>query len=233
MAAVNIAVIPARGGSQRIPHKNIREFCGQPIIAWPIEAALASGLFEQVVVSTDCPLIAETAVRFGAVVPFLRPASLADHHTPTMPVIRHAIEQLNQAGVHPELVCCIYATAPLLEPGDLLAAHDLLKNDTTLEFAFSVAGFGFPIFRALRIENGRTEMFWPEFEQTRSQDLPEAWHDAGQFYFGRTEAFLRRDGFFSARSAPVILPRHRVQDIDTEEDWMRAEALFRMQGCSL
>ncbi len=224
---VNVAIVPARGGSQRIRDKNIRDFCGKPIIAWSIEAALESSLFSQVIVSTDSPRIAEVARHHGATVPFLRPAELADERTPTLPVIRHAIEELALTGESPELVCCIYATAPMLDAGDLRQARDLLRDDRDLEFAFAVTTFAFPIFRALRIENHRVSMFWPEHELTRSQELPEAWHDAGQFYFGRRESFLKHDRLFTARSAPVVVPRHRVQDIDTPEDWVRAEALFR------
>ncbi len=224
---VNIAIIPARGGSKRIRHKNIRPFCGRPMIAWSIDAARNSGLFQQIIVSTDSPQIAGVARDCGARVPFLRPAELSDDVTPTIPVLRHAIHQLAGDAAPPDFVCCIYAAAPLIEPADLMRALELLQQDPELEFAFPVTRFSFPIFRAVRIDNNRTSMIWPEHELTRSQDLPEAWHDAGQFYFGRTRAFMANDGFFSARSAPVILPGHRVQDIDTEEDWVRAEALFR------
>jgi N-acylneuraminate cytidylyltransferase len=224
---VNIAIIPARGGSKRIRNKNVREFCGRPMIAWSIDAARNSSLFDQIVVSTDCSQIAEVARQCGARVPFMRPAELSDDHTPTIPVIRHAIEQLASAGRQADFVCCIYATAPFIEPNDLHSAWQLLQSDPDLEFAFPVATFAFPIFRALRIENDRTTMIWPEHELTRSQDLPETFHDAGQFYFGRTTAFHTREGFFSANSAPVVLPRERVQDIDSEEDWARAEAMFR------
>jgi N-acylneuraminate cytidylyltransferase len=145
-------------------------------------------------------------------------------------VIRHAIEWLGGSGIDPEFVCCLYATAPMVEVDDLRRSLDRLQRDPDLEFVFPVTSWEFPVFRALRIVDDRTTMFWPEYELTRSQDLPEAWHDAGQFYFGRRRAFLERDGFFSARSAPLILPRNRVQDIDSEEDWIRAESLFRLQG---
>ena len=225
---LNIAIIPARAGSKRIPDKNIRPFCGRPMVAWSIDTALQSGLFDQVIVSTDSERIAEVARQLGATVPFMRPANLSDDHTPTIPVIRHAIEWLMESGIQPEFVCCIYATAPMIDADDLRRAIEKLQSDPGLEFAFPVTSFGFPIFRALQINDDRTSMFWPEHELTRSQDLPEAWHDAGQFYFGRTSAFMQHDGIFSARSTPVCLPRYRVQDIDTEEDWVRAEAMFRM-----
>ncbi len=199
------------------------------MIARSIDVALQSGLFDQVIVSTDSLRIAEIARQHGAEVPFMRPAPLSDDFTPTLPVIRHAIEWLKETGIEPEFVCCIYATAPMIEMDDLHKAFARLQSDAMLEFAFPVTSFGFPIFRALRIERDRTTMFWPEYELTRSQDLPEALHDAGQFYFGRSEAFMQREGIFSARSAAVILPRYRVQDIDTEDDWVRAEALFRVR----
>lgn len=198
------------------------------MIAWSIDAALQSGLFQQVFVSTDSQRIADIARQHGADVPFMRPASLSDDRTPTMPVIRHAIEWLQEEGIPAEFICCLYATAPMIQVDDLRVAFEKLQSDDRLEFAFPVTSFGFPIFRALKIKDDRTSMFWPERELTRSQDLPEAWHDAGQFYFGRTSAFMQHEGVFSARSAPVVLPRYRVQDIDTEEDWIRAEALFRM-----
>lgn len=226
-SSVNIAIIPARGGSKRIRHKNIREFCGRPMIAWSIEIARNCDLFDQIVVSTDCPAIAQVARDCGASVPFLRPPELSDDLTPTIPVIRHALSHIARSGTAPDYVCCIYATAPLIESQDLATALTLLRQDRDLEFAFPVTRFSFPIYRALQISNNRTSMVWPEHELTRSQDLPVAWHDAGQFYFGRPAAFFENDGFFSARSAPVVLPAHRVQDIDTDDDWIRAEALFR------
>ncbi len=226
-STVNIAIIPARGGSKRIKHKNIREFCGRPMIAWSVEIARDCGLFDQIVVSTDCPSIAGVARDCGASVPFLRPPELSDDLTPTIPVIRHALNHIVESGTAPEYVCCIYATAPLIESSDLVTALALLQQDRELEFAFPVTQFSFPIYRALQISNNRVSMIWPEHELTRSQDLPVAWHDAGQFYFGRPAAFFANDGFFSARSAPVVLPAHRVQDIDTDDDWIRAEALFR------
>jgi N-acylneuraminate cytidylyltransferase len=224
---MNIAVIPARGGSRRIRNKNVRQFCGQPMLAWSIQAAAQSQLFEQIIVSTDCPRIAATARQYGASVPFTRPACLADDHTPTIPVVQHAIEWLGQNGQPPELVCCLYATAPFVQPDDLRRGLQLLKTGPDTEFAFSVTRFSFPIQRALKIKDDRVSMFQPEHELTRSQDLEEAWHDAGQFYWGTTDAFLRHNGFYSARSAPVVIPAHRVQDIDTEDDWTRAEWMFR------
>ena len=222
-----IAVIPARGGSKRIPRKNIRDFCGKPMIAWSIDAARQSGLFEAVIVSTDDEEIAAAAASLGAEAPFRRPADLSDDHAPTIPVIAHAIRwwEANRGSL--QYCCCVYATAPFLKPKFLCKGLDTLRKTPDAEFAFSITSYAFPIFRALQIaEGGRVQMFWPENEMKRSQDLPEAWHDAAQFYWGRRDAFLAEKDFFSANSYPVILPRHLVQDIDTPEDWQRAEKMF-------
>ncbi|MBB5392529.1 MULTISPECIES: pseudaminic acid cytidylyltransferase [unclassified Herbaspirillum] len=223
---MRLAVIPARGGSKRIPRKNIKSFCGKPMIAWSISAALQSGCFDEVIVSTDDAEIADVARQWGASVPFMRPAALADDHTGTIPVIRHAIEWFGQDR-QPSQVCCIYATAPFVQADDLRRGLNvLMANDCN--YAFSVTSYPFPIQRAIRILNTeRVEMFYPEHFNTRSQDLEEAWHDAGQFYWGRTSAWKEDPAFFTPASMPVRLPRHRVQDIDTAEDWMRAEWLFK------
>jgi len=226
-----IAIIPARGGSKRIPRKNVRPFAGKPMIAWSIEAALESGVFDAVVVSTDDEEIATVASSLGAQIPFRRPSELSDDHTPTMPVIAHAIRWWEENKSPLEYGCCIYATAPFIKPEFLREGLEMLRKNPDGDFAYSVTTYAFPIFRALRMaENGRLEMFWPENEMKRSQDLPEAWHDAGQFYWGRRNAFLGPHGFFSARSYPVALPRHLVQDIDTPEDWERAEKLFAVRS---
>ncbi|MDB5339615.1 MAG: N-Acetylneuraminate cytidylyltransferase [Planctomycetaceae bacterium] len=224
---MRIAVIPARGGSKRIPRKNIKAFCGKPMIAWPIEAAKASGLFEHVVVSTDDAEIAEVARNFGAEVPFMRPATLSDDYTGTSPVIAHAIERCKEAGWVADTVCCIYATAPLLAVTDLLRGLTAL-DETGAEFAFSVTSYAFPVQRAIKLsKDGRVEMFQPAYFHTRSQDLDEAFHDAGQFYWGRASAWLEQLPLFADHSTAVQIPRFRVQDIDTSEDWERAEYLAR------
>lgn len=223
----SVAVIPARGGSKRIPRKNIRLFCGKPMIAWSIIAARESGCFERIIVSTDDKEIAATAAEWGAEVPFTRPAELADDHAGTVPVIRHAVEQLSASGRPPGQVCCIYATAPFVTPDDLRRGHRQLEAEGC-EYAFSVTTFPSPIQRALRITaGGRVEMFHPEYLEKRSQDLEEAYHDAGQFYWGKVDAWLRELPLFGDHAAPVILPRYRVQDIDTPEDWHTAETLFQ------
>lgn len=224
---MRLAIIPARGGSKRIPRKNIKPFCGKPMIAWSIEAALQSACFDQVIVSTDDAEIAEVAHQWGATVPFMRPAKLSDDHTGTIPVIRHAIEWFKIQGQSVEQACCLYATAPFVSAEDLRNGLDILQGNDC-NYAFSVTSYPFPIQRAIRINGeGRVEMFSPEHFNTRSQDLEEALHDAGQFYWGRADAWLQGKMIFSPESLPVLLPRHRVQDIDTPEDWTRAEWLFR------
>ncbi|MFM9384584.1 pseudaminic acid cytidylyltransferase [Pseudomonas sp. UV AK001] len=219
----NLAIIPARGGSKRIPRKNLKPFDGVPMIARSIRTALDSGLFEQVVVSTDDEEIAELAQAYGAQVPFLRPAELADDFTGTAAVIVHALQQLP----HFDYACCVYATAPLLQARFLREGYELLGRHPDKSFAFSVTDFGFPVQRALTLDGqGALTALYPEFRNTRSQDLPAAFQDAGQFYWGRSEAWLRGEILYSPASLPVILPRHLVQDIDTAEDWKRAEYLY-------
>ena len=224
---MKLAIIPARGGSKRIPRKNVKLFCGKPMIAWSIDAAHASGLFDHIVVSTDDIEISEVAKAYGAEVPFMRPAALSDDHTGTSPVVAHAIEWYRAQGSMPDPVCCIYATAPFVSTADLQRGLQLL-TDSGSDFAFSVTRYTFPIQRAIRLtEEGRVQMFQPEHFNTRSQDLEEAFHDAGQFYWGRAAAWIADKPVFSTVAMPVILPRHRVQDIDTPEDWERAEWMFK------
>jgi pseudaminic acid cytidylyltransferase len=224
---INVAIIPARGGSKRIPRKNIRPFCGKPMIAWPIEALRASGTVQRIVVSTDDDEIAAVAAAHGAEVPFRRPAALANDHAATLPVIAHAVAQLQAQGWVLARVCCVYATAPLLDAQDLLEARELLDR-AGVQYVFSGTTFPFPIQRALRRDaSGAIEPMFPQSIEQRSQDLPEALHDAGQFYWGRPEAFARQLPIFAPHSRIHLLPRHRVQDIDIEEDWQRAEALHR------
>lgn len=226
---MRLAVIPARGGSKRIPRKNIKPFCGKPMIAWSIEAALASGCFDRIIVSTDDEEITAVARDWGAEVPFFRPVELSGDHAGTIPVIAHAVQWQQANGKAADQVCCIYATAPFVQAQDLQTGFQTLL-DTGVDYAFSVTSFAFPIQRAIRItKEHRVEMFHPEHFHTRSQDLEEAFHDAGQFYWGKADAWLAGKPIFSPDAAPVILPRHRVQDIDTPEDWERAEWMFRAQ----
>jgi N-acylneuraminate cytidylyltransferase len=222
-----VAIIPARGGSKRIPRKNIREFCGKPMIAWSIEAAKASGCFDRVIVSTDDIEIAEVANAWGAELPFTRPAELSDDYTGTLPVIRHAVDWLQKHGDLIDYACCIYATAPFISPEDLQLGWEIIQQEGA-SFAFTVTSYAFPIQRAIRItERGRIAMFSPEYFNTRSQDLEEAWHDAGQFYWGPADAWREAAAIFTEAAVPIKLPRHRVQDIDTPDDWTRAEWMFR------
>lgn len=224
---MKLAVIPARGGSKRIPGKNIKPFGGKPIIAWSIEAARDSGCFDRIIVSTDDDAIAAFARKFGAEVPFMRPPELSDDHTGTVPVIAHAVEWQNARGPVVEEACCIYATAPFLRAVDIRRGLDILKG-TKADIAFSVTQYAAPIQRALRVtDQGRLEMFDPTQFEKRSQDLEAAWHDAGQFYWGRASAWLEQRPLFGPHAAPVKLPRYRVQDIDTPDDWKRAELLYK------
>lgn len=222
---MKIAVIPARGGSKRIPRKNIKPFCGKPMIAWSIEAANSSGLFEHVIVSTDDAEIAEVARQWGAEVPFMRPEELANDHAGTTPVIAHATQWALDQGFAVAAVCCIYATAPFIQTDDLKRGWVALDSGDW-DYAFTVTDFAAPIFRSFKqTAEGGIAMFFPEHFASRSQDLPVALHDAGQFYWGRPTAWLAGKRIFDRHSKPVIIPRWRVQDIDTPDDWKRAELL--------
>jgi len=224
---MKVAIIPARGGSKRIPRKNIREFCGKPMIAWSIEAARTADCFDRVIVSTEDSEIAEVAREWGAEVPFHRPEELANDYAGTVAVMQHAVEWLQANGEDPETVCCLYATAPFVSASDLSRGEELLQEQGS-SYALSVTSFPFPIQRAVRItESGRLAMFQPEYRNVRSQDLEEAYHDAAQFYWGRASAWQGGEPLFGEGTVPVVLPRHRVQDIDTPEDWERAERMFR------
>ena len=223
----DLCVIPARGGSKRIPRKNVRPFGGRPMIAWSIDAARRSGCFARIVVSTDDEEIAAVARAHGAETPFMRPAALADDHAGTMAVMAHAVAALEAEGERPGRVCCLYATAPLVRPGDLARGRDAMAGD--IDYALAVAAFPSPIERALRVSpEGRATMIDPARYATRSQDLEPAYHDAGQFYWGRAAAWREGRPFYGRAPAAIVLPAERVQDIDTPEDWRRAEALVRL-----
>jgi N-acylneuraminate cytidylyltransferase len=221
-----VAIIPARGGSQRIPRKNIRLLNGKPLIAYSIETALSSGLFDEVIVSTDDAEIAQIARDCGAKTPFLRPANLADHMTGTTPVMQHALQFLINEGKTPNEACLIYATCPLLTTEDL--QQGLAQLNQTTSFCFSATTFDFPIQRALHItENGELAPMFPEHIRKRSQDLVEAIHDAGQFYWASTQNWFDEE-IFGPKSKPLLLPRHRIQDLDTEEDWLRLTQIMTL-----
>ena len=228
---MNLCVIPARGGSKRIPRKNIREFCGKPMIVWSIEAAQASGCFDLIIVSTDDTEIAAVSRKCGAGVPFMRPAELADDFAGTTPAVAHAMQWHLDHGQELKAVCCLYATAPLVEPAVIRQGLELLARVSPDRFVFTATAFASPIQRALRMDrySGEAHMYQPELFSQRSQDLELSFHDAGQFYWGRPEAWLKSGNLFEG-SNPLLLPRWKVQDIDTEDDWIRAELLFK--ACS-
>ena len=224
-----VALIPARGGSQRIPGKNIKNFHGKPMIAWSIAAARASGLFDEILVSTDDEAIAAIAEECGAVTPFRRPAALSDNQAITDTVVLHALEWLADAGREPEYLCCIYPTAPLLTGSDIVKVFTALQ-ESNAHSAITAATFTHPVWRAMRQANdGYANYQWPEHRSARSQDLPELIHDAGQCYWVRVDAYRRDPRLINDRTVPVVLPRWRVQDIDTEEDWVMTERLFALQ----
>lgn len=225
---MNLCVIPARGGSKRIPRKNIKEFNDKPMIAYSIETALQSGCFDKVIVSTDDTEIAEVAKAYGAEIPFMRPEALSNDHAGTLPVIKHAVEWFEQHDIMSEHVCCLYATAPFVQSQSIQDAYAQFKV-SQVEYCFTVTSYPFPIQRAIKLtEQKRAEMFYPQYFNTRSQDLEEAYHDAGQFYWGKAEAFKREKPIFSNDSSPFILPRYLVQDIDTPEDWTQAEMMYQV-----
>ena len=224
---MNIAVIPARGGSKRIVGKNIREFVGKPLIAYSIEAARESQLFDEIVVTTDSDEIAKVALDYGATYIIRREESLANDHIGTFPVVKHAISQYEAAESSVDYVCCIYATAPFLSTERLKEGLNRLSADNSKYFAFSVTSFAFPVQRSIRLSEGGVTPVNPNLIGKRSQDLEEYYHDAGQFYWGTKEAWLTNKATFAPHSIPIILPRYLVQDIDTQEDWKRAELMYR------
>lgn len=223
---MNIAIIPARGGSKRIPRKNIKQFNGKPMISWPIEMALRSGLFDHIIVSTDDKEIADISIKFGAEVPFIRPPELSDDYCNTEEVIVHAISWMKSKKWDLDFICCIYPTSVFFNLDELQKGYDAIKNGDWA-YAFSVTDFEYPIFRSFKEHSdGGVEMFYPENFEKRSQDLPEALHDAGQFYWGNPDAWIKNLLFFDRHSFPVKIARWKVQDIDTKDDWKRAEFLF-------
>jgi pseudaminic acid cytidylyltransferase len=222
---MKIAVIPARGGSKRIPRKNIKIFCGKPMIAWSIDVAKATGLFGRIIVSTDDLEIAAVSKSFGAEVPFLRPAELSDDYAGTTEVVAHTIRWAIDQGLDLEAVCCIYATAPFVRAADIMQSWDTIALEGGA-CSFPVTDYAAPIFRSFsQLPTGGVEMFFPEHYATRSQDLPCALHDAGQFYWARPSYWLSGADFYGSSARPIVIPRWRVQDIDTQDDWERAEIM--------
>lgn len=222
-----LAIIPARGGSKRIPKKNIRAFLGQPIMAYSIQTAFASGLFAEVMVSTEDDEIARVARDYGAAVPFLRSAATAGDHAGIAEVLAEVIACYADRDRRFEWLCCLLPTAPLIRASDLQAGlQKLIAGE--FDSVFPVTEFSYPIWRSLRLEEGRVEMNWPENYAKRSQDLPPAYHDCGQFYWLRTERFLAAGRVFTQNSGALILPGTRVQDIDTEDDWLACEMKYQI-----
>ncbi len=223
-----IAIIPARGGSKRIPRKNIKEFLGKPIIAYSIEAALKSEIFDEVMVSTDDKEIAEVALKYGAKVPFFRSEATSNDFATTADVINEVIDWYEAQGCKFDVICCLYATAPFVTPEKLRAALNVIKEEN-FDSAFTCTAFSYPVLRGLVIDShGRIAMRWPEYKKSRSQDLPQFYHDAGQFYFATTKAFLKANGFWGDNTAPIIVSELEVQDLDTPTDWALAEMKYRL-----
>jgi N-acylneuraminate cytidylyltransferase len=223
-----VAIITARGGSKRIPRKNIRPFCGVPIIGYSINAALGARCFDEVMVSTDDPEIAGVAAGFGAAVPFFRTPATSDDHATTADVLAEVLAEYGRRGRRFDFGCCLYPTAPFVTADFLSAGLRLLRDDPELDSVVPVVRFGYPIQRALKIENGRLGMICPENLTRRSQDLPPAYHDVGQFYWFRVESFLRCRQLFAPKTAPLVVPEWSVQDIDNEDDWVMAETKYEV-----
>ncbi|WP_029032964.1 pseudaminic acid cytidylyltransferase [Salinimicrobium terrae] len=223
----NLCIIPARGGSKRIPRKNIKSFMGKPIIAYSIEAALKSGLFEEVMVSTDDAEIAEIAEKYGAKIPFLRSKKNADDFSTTVDVLLEVVEEYEALGKKYNNICCIYPTAPFVTDIKLSEAFEKLSREK-LDAVFPIIPFGYPIQRSYKIENNSLQFFFPEFEKSRSQDLEKAYHDAGQFYFANTAKLLVNKSIISNSTGGIIINEMEAQDIDTLEDWNLAEVKFKL-----
>jgi pseudaminic acid cytidylyltransferase len=224
---MRVAIIPGRGGSKRIPRKNVREFCGQPLIAYSVLAAKNSDLFDHIIVSTDDEQIREIANHYGAETPFVRPPELANDHATTVPVINHAVSWVQLHIGNVDHACCIYATAPFIQAEALRESYEMLISRKVGGYVFSATTMPFPVQRTFKVKpDGFVEMFEPHNYNTRSQDLEEAYQDAGQFYWGSAETYNSEKIFFSTDSMAYVLPRHMVQDIDTLEDWRRAELMY-------
>jgi N-acylneuraminate cytidylyltransferase len=227
---MKVAIIPARGGSKRIKKKNIKDFFGKPVIAYSIETAINSGCFDKVIVSTDDAEIARIAKQYGAELPFLRPKNIADDFATTADVIKHALLWYQERNIKVDLICCIYACSPFIKETDIRHSLELLSQDLDADYCFPVCEYAFPIQRAIAIdEKSRANMLEPKHLNTRSQDLPLAYHDVGQFYWGRPAAYLNDVSLFSERAIPMPISRKEVIDIDTPEDWEYALQLYKLK----
>lgn len=227
MSEKAIAIITARGGSKRIPKKNIKEFCGKPIIAYSIRAALDSGIFDEVMVSTDSEEIAEIAREYGAKVPFMRSAKTSDDFATTADVLMEVLERYQEIGRTFDVMSCIYPTAPFVTPQKLQSAYDTLTKERAV-MAMPVVAFSYPPQRSYILQGNMLEMKWKENYNKRSQDLEKMYHDAGQFYMYQVEAFIRLKGQMTESIVPVIVDEMDVQDIDNESDWKLAELKYQM-----
>ncbi|MBI2269175.1 MAG: pseudaminic acid cytidylyltransferase [Bacteroidetes bacterium] len=223
----SLAIIPARGNSKRIPGKNIRNFMGSPIISYSIRAAIESNCFDEVMVSTDDDKIADVAKKHGAKVPFMRSEKNSDDHSTTADVLIEVLEYYKKENNDFIYACCIYPTAPFVTPERLNEARQLLINNKS-DSVVPVTLFSYPIFRSLKIENDKLQMIWPGYSNKRSQDLPKAYHDCGQFYFLDVKKFMKNKKIFSDNTIPIIIPESEVQDIDNEEDWKMAETKYSL-----
>ena len=225
---MNIAIIPARGGSKRIPKKNIKDFLGKPIIAYSIEAAISTNLFDKVIVSTDSDEIAEVAINYGAEAPFLRPKELADDFTGNHKVMRHAINWLENTTGKINYTCCIYPAAPLIEKNDLLKGFELIKTGKW-DSVMAATSFSYPIFRSFKkLSNNGLKMIFPEHYNSRSQDLPKIFHDAGLFDWVKPDVWKKEPQGYNEKNSIIEIPNYRVQDIDTFEDWKKAEIIYEI-----
>lgn len=224
-----LAIIPARGGSKRIPRKNVKPFLGQPIIKYSIDAARGAGLFDEVMVSSDDAEIRELSGRLGANAPFARSAEASSDVATTAAVILEVLESYRRAGREFAYVCCIYPTAPLVTAERLREAWNLLL-ESGADSALPVMRFGFPIWRAFKLTDGRLQFEWPENAVRRSQDLPDAFHDCGQFYFLKTSSFLEHRALVMPHTVPLLVPESEAQDIDTDEDWKLAELKYTQRA---
>ena len=222
-----LCIIPARGGSKRIPRKNIKEFMGKPIIAYSIEAALNSGVFDEVMVSTDDEEIAGVARQYGASVPFLRSAETSNDYATTVDVLLEVVNKYKEQGNGFDTICCLYSTAPFVTSERLKEASNQISN--TVDACFTIVEYSYPIQRSLRInESDYVEMKVPEYLKSRTQDLEKVYHDAGQFYFVKTEALIQEKTVWCKRTAPLILSELEVQDLDTLTDWQLAEMKYQL-----
>lgn len=223
----NLCIIPARGGSKRIPRKNIRPFLGKPIIAYSIEAALNSALFDEVMVSTDDAEIAEIALKYGAKVPFMRTEKTSNDYATTFDVIEEVLIKYKDTNKHYDVVCCIYACAPFITSNKLTESHKMLEINN-YDSVFPVIPFGFPIQRSLKFEEDKIKFFYPEFSLSRSQDLEKSYHDAGQFYWMQINRCLEQKKILTENSGSIIISEMEGQDIDNEVDWKLAELKYEL-----